>query len=158
MISVDFDEYVGARCDNHTRMNAEAPCFTPSTHTICVLSHSTPGIDQASQYCTPKTVSNSVQTLPVTKTRKVQTEKLHSVHRVDCEAQFDEQCSIASQTDERAATHVATLTDPTLSLCDNNTITDRPCETHGTSKGAMVTDVHDTEILSLTKRQLKDAH
>ena len=52
---------------------------------MCVLSHGTPGIDQsmitavitvgkASQYCTPKTVSTSVQTLPVTKTKKVQTD------------------------------------------------------------------------------------
>ena len=158
--------------DNHTRFNAEVPCFTPSTDAICVLSHSTPGIDQnmstdvisvdkASQYCTQKTVSTSIQTLPMTKTRKVQTDTLHSVgrkvHRVDSGAQCDEQCSTASQTDEIAATHVTALTNPPLSLCDKETITYRPCgkhvqtETHGKSKGVMATDVHNKEIKTLTK-------
>ena len=62
----------------------------PTLH-ICVLSHSTPGVDQSvstdvitvntdSEYCMPQTViSTFLQTPHMIKTRKVQIDKLHSV-------------------------------------------------------------------------------
>ena len=43
-MSVDSGVCVGASDDNHTGINAEAPCFTPYADNICVLSHRTPGI------------------------------------------------------------------------------------------------------------------